>query len=36
MGALRLAGLSTVLAIATFIITMLRRERRGALPEAEA
>jgi protein SCO1 len=36
MGALRLAGLSTVLAIAAFIVTMLRRERRGSLPEAEA
>ena len=36
MGALRLAGVSTVLAMATFIITMLRRERRGARPEAEA
>jgi protein SCO1/2 len=36
MGALRLAGVSTVLAMATFIITMLRRERRGAHPEAEA
>jgi protein SCO1 len=36
MGALRLAGVSTVLAMATFIITMLRRERRGSNPEAEA
>ena len=36
MGALRLAGVSTVLAMATFIITMLRRERRGSHPEAEA
>ena len=36
MGALRLAGVSTVLAMATYIITMLRRERRGARPEAEA
>ena len=35
MGALRLAGVSTVLAMATFIITMLRRERRAARPEAE-
>ena len=36
MGALRLAGLSTVLAMATYIITMLRRERRGSHKEAEA
>jgi protein SCO1 len=36
MGALRLAGVSTVLAMATYIITMLRRERRGSHPEAEA
>jgi protein SCO1/2 len=36
MGALRLAGLSTVLAMATYIITMLRRERRGSHEEAEA
>lgn len=36
LGALRLAGVSTVLALATFIITMLRRERRGSHPEAEA
>ena len=36
MGALRLAGVSTVLAMATYIITMLRRERRGAHPGAEA
>jgi protein SCO1/2 len=36
MTSLRLAGLSTVLAMATFIITMLRRERRGSHPEAEA
>jgi protein SCO1 len=36
MGALRLAGVSTVLAIATFIITMLRRERRGSNPQPEA
>jgi protein SCO1 len=36
MGALRLAGVSTVLAMATFIITMLRRERSGSNPEAEA
>ena len=36
MGALRLAGISTVLAMATFIITMLRRERRGSHSEAEA
>jgi protein SCO1/2 len=36
MGALRLAGVSTVLAMATFIITMLRRERRSSRPEAEA
>ena len=36
MGALRLAGVSTVLAMATFIITMLRRERPGPQPEAEA
>jgi protein SCO1/2 len=36
MGALRLAGVSTVLAMATFIITMLRRERRGSNPKAEA
>jgi protein SCO1 len=36
MGALRLAGVSTVLAMATFIITMLRRERRGSHNEAEA
>ncbi|HEX7226181.1 MAG TPA: SCO family protein [Candidatus Binatia bacterium] len=36
LGALRLAGVSTVLAMATFIITMLRRERRGSHPEAEA
>jgi protein SCO1/2 len=36
MGALRLAGVSTVLAMATYIITMLRRERRGSRPEAEA
>ncbi len=32
MGALRLAGLSTVLAMATYIVAMLRRERRGAHP----
>ena len=36
MAALRLAGVSTVLAMATYIITMLRRERRGSHPEAEA
>ena len=36
LGALRLAGVSTVLAMATYIITMLRRERRGSHPEAEA
>lgn len=36
MTSLRLAGLSTVLAMTTFIITMLRRERRGSHPEAEA
>lgn len=36
MGALRLAGVSTVLAMATFIITMLRRERRGSHEQAEA
>jgi protein SCO1 len=36
MGALRLAGVSTVLAMATFIITMLRRERRGSNPKPEA
>ena len=36
MGALRLAGVSTVLAMATYIITMLRRERRGSHPDAEA
>jgi protein SCO1 len=36
MGALRLAGISTVLAMATFIVTMLRRERRGSHSEAEA
>ncbi len=36
MGALRLAGVSTVLAMATFIITMLRRERRGSHRQAEA
>jgi protein SCO1 len=36
MGALRLAGVSTVLVMATYIITMLRRERRGSHPEAEA
>jgi protein SCO1/2 len=36
ISALRLAGVSTVLAIATFVITMLRRERRGSNPEAEA
>ncbi len=36
MGALRLAGVSTVLAMAMFIITMLRRERRGSHGEAEA
>jgi protein SCO1/2 len=35
MGALRLAGVSTVLAMATFIMTMLRRERRGSHGEAE-
>ena len=36
MATLRLAGLATVLAIASFVITMLRRERRGSNPEAEA
>jgi len=36
MGTLRVAGVSTVLAMATFIITMLRRERRGSHGEAEA
>lgn len=36
MGALRLAGVSTVLAMATYIITMLRRERRGSHGQAEA
>jgi protein SCO1/2 len=36
IGALRLAGVSTVLAIATFIITSLRRERRGSQPQAKA
>lgn len=36
MAALRLAGVSTVLAMATYIVTMLRRERRGAHPGAEA
>ena len=36
MATLRLAGLATVLAIASFIITMLRRERRGTRTEAEA
>jgi protein SCO1 len=36
ISALRLAGVSTVLAMATFVITMLRRERRGSNPEAEA
>ena len=35
LGALRLAGVSTVLALATFIITSLRRERRGSHPRAE-
>ena len=36
MATLRLAGLATVLTIASFVITMLRRERRGSNPEAEA
>jgi protein SCO1 len=36
MSTLRLAGLTTVLAIVSFIITMLRRERRGSHTEAEA
>jgi protein SCO1/2 len=36
MGALRLAGLATVLAIGTFIVTMLRRERRASNREVEA
>jgi protein SCO1 len=36
ISALRLAGVSTVLAMATFVITMLRHERRGSNPEAEA
>jgi protein SCO1/2 len=36
MAALRLAGVSTVLAMATYIVTMLRRERRGAHPGVEA
>jgi protein SCO1/2 len=36
IGALRLAGVSTVLALAMFIITSLRRERRGPQPQAEA
>jgi protein SCO1 len=36
MGVLRLAGVSTVLAMATFIITSLRRERRGSQPQAKA
>ena len=36
MAALRLAGVSTVLAMAMYIVTMLRRERRGAHPGAEA
>jgi protein SCO1 len=36
MAALRLAGVSTVLVMATYIITMLRRDRRGSHREAEA
>jgi protein SCO1 len=36
MSTLRIAGLSTVLAISGFIITMLRRERRASHRQAEA
>jgi protein SCO1/2 len=36
MNTLRLAGLATVLALGTFIIVMLRRDRRANLASREA
>jgi protein SCO1/2 len=36
MQVIRLAGAATVLALGTFIIVMIRRERRGGAPRRQA